>query len=101
MLIVPLQPVPSQTVSVALGGKDCQLNVYQKSTGMFMDVYSAGALIIGGVICLNYNRIIRDAYLGFIGDFTFYDLQGATDPVYTGLGSRYVLAYLTASEVAE
>lgn len=94
MQIIPLQPLPSQIIQVYLGPQVCQLNVYQKSTGMFMDVLVDNVLIIGGVLCLNLNKIVRSAYLGFIGDLAFMDLQGKTDPTYLGLGSRYVLAYL-------
>lgn len=98
MLIVPVQPVPSQIIQVLLGGQQCTLAVYQKRTGMYMNV-SVGALIIGGVICENANRIVRSVYLGFIGDFVFLDTQGNNDPVYTGLGSRWVLVYLEASDL--
>ena len=56
-------------------------------------------LIIGGVICENLNRIVRSLYLGFAGDLAFIDNQGSTDPVYTGLGTRYSLAYIEADEL--
>ena len=70
--------------------------------GMFIDVYLNDALVIGGVQCLNLNRIIRDTYLGYMGDFEFIDTQPTfeggvpifSDPFYAGLGSRFVLAYL-------
>lgn len=99
MLVVPLQPVPSQTVAVTLATQPCSINVYQRSTGLYCDLYMNDVLVIGGVICLNYNTIVRDAYLGFIGDIAFLDTQGDTDPVYTGLGSRYVLGYFAPSEL--
>ena len=51
------------------------------------------------MLCENLNVIVRDAYLGFIGDLAFYDTQGDTAPVYTGLGSRYVLEYFAPSEL--
>jgi hypothetical protein len=91
--IIPLQAVPNQTVNVSLGKQACSLHVYQKAFGLFMDVYANGSLIIGGVICENANRIVRDAYLGFVGDLAFWDLQGASDPDYTGLGGRFLLFY--------
>lgn len=100
MQIIPLQAVPSQKISVTLANQVCQLNVYQKSTGLFMDVYVNNVLIIGGVICQNLNKIVRSIYLGFIGDFTFIDNEGLSDPEYTNLGDRYSLAYLSPEEVA-
>lgn len=67
---------------------------------MFMDVYVGTTLIIAGVQCENLNRIVRDSYLGFQGDFAFRDTQGDTDPYYTGLGTRYRLLYLTPDDLA-
>lgn len=99
MEIIPLQAVPSQIVGVSLGTQNCQINVYQKATGLFVDLLIGGSLIIGGVIAQNLNRIVRDAYLGFGGDLVFIDTQGSNDPVYTGLGSRYALAYLDATDL--
>lgn len=100
MQIVPLQPIPNQTLQVQLGGQACALNVYQQNYGLYMDVYVGSTLIIGGVICENLNRIVRSPYLGFIGDFIFIDNQASDDPVYTGLGARFSLAYLEQADLA-
>lgn len=99
MLIVPTQPVPNQTLQVQLGSQACVLNVYQTMFGLFMDVYVGATQIIAGVICENRNRIVRSIYLGFVGDFIFIDNQGDDDPIYTGLGSRFSLAYLEESDL--
>jgi hypothetical protein len=99
MLIVPLQAIPSQTVNIQLGGQSCRIDAYQTAFGLFIDLYVSGVLIIGGVIGQNLNRIVRDLYLGFVGDLTFIDSQGSTDPDYLGLGGRYALAYLTPDEL--
>lgn len=94
MLTIAVQPVPSQTVTATLGGQPCKMTIYQKSTGLFMDVYLNGSPIIVGVLCQNANPIVREAYLGFVGDLTFLDTQGLDPPYYSGLGSRWILAYL-------
>lgn len=99
MLIVPLRPLPNQTVSVQLAGQVCQIDVFQKSRGLFLNLYVSNVLILGGAICQNLNRVVRSVYLGFSGDLAFIDNQGNTDPVYTGLGTRYSLAYVTAEEL--
>ena len=104
MLIVPTQPVPNQTLRVLLDGQATQLDIYQKATGLFIDVFVNDVLIIGGVICENLNRIVRSLYLGFSGDLAFIDnLTGqngvGTDPIYTGLGTRYSLAYIEPDEL--
>jgi len=98
MQTVPLQPTPNQSLSIVLSNQSVTLNVYQKLTGMFMDVYVAGVLIIGGVLCRNLNRIVRDQYFGFQGDLLFLDNIGDTAPYYTGLGGRYSLIYLQPTD---
>jgi hypothetical protein len=99
MLTVPLKAVPSQAVTVTLAGQNCQINVYQRFYGLFVDLYVDNALVIAGVLALNLNKIVRSAYFGFSGDLAFVDTQGADDPSYSGLGSRFVLAYWDAGEM--
>lgn len=99
MQIIPLEAVPNQTVTVNLDGQVSQVNVYQTFFGLILDLYVNDVLIIGGVICENLNRIVRSLYLGFSGDLAFIDNQGSTDPVYSGLGARYSLSYLSADEL--
>lgn len=99
MQVVPTQAIANQSFQVQLGNQACTLNVYQLTYGLFMDVYVNGTLIIGGVICQNLNRIVRSLYLGFAGDLVWLDIQGSDDPVFTGLGSRFVLVYLEVSDL--
>jgi hypothetical protein len=99
MLVIPLLSVPSQTLQVVLNNQSVTLNIYQRFFGLFMDVYSSTDLIIAGVVCQNANYIVRSLYLGFSGDFSFLDSQGANDPYYTGLGTRYQLFYLFPSDL--
>lgn len=92
---IPIQPVPAQTVSVTLGSQPCAITIYQKSTGLFLDLAVNDAPIVTGVLCHNLVKIVRDAYLGFTGDLAFLDTQGTDDPTYDGLGGRYLLLYLS------
>ena len=115
MLVIPVQAVPSQTFSVTLAGQSCQINVYQKTWytvgpdegqflphyAVYLDLYLNNALLIGGVICRNGVRIVRDAYFGFVGDLAFFDTQGSDDPVASGLGARFQLLYLEAADLTE
>jgi Domain of unknown function (DUF6983) len=100
MMVVPITDTYAQTLNVTLGNQACTLNLYAKSTGLYIDVYVSDTLIIGGVICLNLVKIVRDLYLGFVGDFTFYDTQGTSAPSSPGLGTRYLLVYLELSDLA-
>lgn len=99
--IIPVTEAPAQTINVSLADQPCTINIYTKSINIpiqppgsiptdppvyenlnpvFLDLYVNDALIIGGVLCLNEVRIVRDAYLGFIGDLAVIDLQGTSDP---------------------
>lgn len=67
---------------------------------LFMDLMSNGQEIIGDVICQNLNRIVRNDYLGFIGDFVFLDNYGQdVDPFFAGLGTRFSLVYLSEADI--
>jgi hypothetical protein len=101
MQIIPISDVFSQTLSVQLAGQNCTINLYQKSTGFYCDLTVNGTLLIGGVICQNLNRIVRSAYLGFVGDLCFFDTQGTNDPTSPGLGTRYLFVYLEAADLVD
>jgi hypothetical protein len=100
MMIIPVQPLPNQSLQVQLANQPCTIQLTQTAFGLFCNLYISSTLIIGGVLCENLNRIVRSLYLGFIGDLCFNDLQGSSDPVYTGLGTRFELVYLEASDLA-
>jgi len=118
MLQIPINAVPSQTLSVVLDGQNCQINVYQKqpivdeygvAAGLFFDLTVNGVSIVATRRCLDRTPILQDAqYFGVSGDFMFLDTlatQGGpptfngAPPYYTGLGSQFVLLYLEASDL--
>lgn len=99
--IIPLQAVPNQTLTTQLSNVVCTVTLWQKSTGLFLDLYVAGAPLALGMLCLNATTLLRDyAALGFDGDLAFIDTLGTQDPDYTGLASRYVLVHYTAADLA-
>ncbi len=53
---------------------------YENTNPVFLDLYVDGALVVGGAPCLNGVRIVRDAYLGFVGDLAVIDTTGNADP---------------------
>lgn len=95
MLVVPLEAVPSQTVNVTLAGQVAQITVRTIGTKLYFSLDG----IVTNRICRDRQRLLVDAqYQGFAGEFEFRDTQGVDDPVYTGLGARFQLVYLDASE---
>ncbi|MHB1956793.1 MAG: phage baseplate plug family protein [Sulfobacillus sp.] len=99
MKTVPLQPVPSQQIQVTLDGQLCAFSVYVKNQCMLFDAQVNGSAIAYGIQCKNLVHLVPTAYLGFTGILTFYDTQGMDDPIYTGLGSRWVLLYLDSADL--
>lgn len=99
MQIIPLTPTAAQSLTVVLESQNCTITASQKSTGMFLDLAVDNTPIISGVICRDRVRLVRQEYLGFVGDLAFMDTQGLDDPQYEGLGTRWVLMYLEASEL--
>jgi hypothetical protein len=100
MQTISVQALPNQTLNVQLGSQAVTLNIYQQMFQLAMDVVSGGDLVASCIPCLNLNRIVRYAYLGFSGDFVWFDTQGTDDPVYTGVGARWQLLYLSPSDLA-
>lgn len=94
MKTIPLAVTPSQTLTVNLGGQACRIDIFQKLSGLYCNLYVNDQLIIGGVICENDNRIVRSTYLGFIGDLAFTDNNGSADPTYHGFGTQFTFCYL-------
>lgn len=98
MQIIPLNPVPSQTLTVVLNTQECVIHVYQRSTGVFLDLGIAGTLVLAGVICHDRSLLVLDSYIGLLGDLVFVDTLGTSDPAYSGLGTRWLLAFLLPIE---
>lgn len=117
MQVVPLSAVPSQTLSVGLGGQSVQINVYQLGAGyatrMYIDVISNGVVILTARLCRAFGGLPNTSprfimtgrhYLGFLGDLLFVDTQANTnnptqDPQYTGLGARWQLLYFSVADL--
>ena len=96
---IPLNATPSQKLNITLGGQYCTIQLRTLSTGLFLDLLVNDLPIVQCVQCVNQSLIVREAYLGFIGDLAFKDTQGDSDPDYTGLDGRFILLYLEASDL--
>lgn len=105
MILVPLKDVANQVLKTTLNNQVCTITVRQLGTWLYFSLSLPSGPVVTNVMGLNRVLMVREAYLGLVGDFAFIDLQGTTDPVYTGLGSptnnatRYVLAYLAPEDL--
>lgn len=100
MLIIPTQPVPNQSFSVTLNNQQVTANLSQTNFGMFISLLLANAPLVTGQLCINQAPLVQEPYLGFLGELLFVDTMGTEDPVYTGLGTRFQLAYIEPDELA-
>lgn len=101
MVEIPLQPVPSQILRVILGGQNFQIYVYAKTQGVFVDVAVGTENVSTGVIARDTVPLIPQTYTSVAGTIMFIDTQGASDPDYREMGSRWRLIYLTEDEYAQ
>ena len=101
MLTIPLRPVANQNLQVLVENQPCTIELSQTNYGLFLSLAVDGEDVITGVLCQNRNRIVRSSYLGFVGDFCFVDTQGDEAPKYDGLGDRYVLLYLSPTDLLD
>lgn len=99
MQLIPIQSKPSQVTSIVLANQNCQISLYSKSTGIFFDLIVNDVTILSTRIVRNAVPLVRQKYLGFVGDLVVIDTQGKSDPEYMGLGTRYLLYYLEASDL--
>ncbi len=99
MMTIPLQPKPSQSFRATLNGQVCSFRIYTLSTGLYLDLDVLNVPILQAQLCVDRAYLVRDVYLGFIGDLAFVDTQTETDPVYTGLGTQYQLIYFAPADL--
>lgn len=90
---IPLNQVPSQSVNVILAGQPCTIDLRQLGDRQYFSLSLNGEVICRNVLLVNKSRIVRAAYTGFVGDFAVIDTQGDEPPVYTGWGTRWLLAF--------
>lgn len=98
MFVIPIQPIPAQILTVVLDGQNCQISLYQKNPCMFADLTVGDSPVSQGVQVRDSIQLNPNDYEGFDGNLFVVDTQGNDDPVYTGLGSRFQLIYLTEVE---
>lgn len=100
MIQVPLSTIPSQSLSIRLGGQPCQISLRKNGDFLYFSLLVNNEPIVTYRMCQNRQRLLIDAkYKGFIGDFMFVDQSPAdAPPEYTGLNTRWIFYYLNAGE---
>lgn len=81
--VIPLQPIPSQSVLFVLNGATYTVYVDTRLGELYISVFQAGNYLLR-------NRALR-AYAPVGFGLQLVDTEGTDDPVYTGLGTRWFL----------
>lgn len=90
---IPLKAVPSQAVNVPLAGQPCTIGLREIGGRQYLSLSINGKVICRNVLVVNRSAIVRAKYNGFIGELAAIDTQGDDAPVYTGWGTRWLLAF--------
>lgn len=98
MVVIPLSPIPSQTLRVVLDGQACDLSLYQRQNHLFADLVTNDIAICTGAICQDRADIVQSPTPHFSGSLHFIDMQGNKSPRYSELGDRYQLVFIPAGE---
>jgi hypothetical protein len=91
--IIPLPTTPNSSFNVVLDGQQATITLTTTDYGLFASVIYDGVSVANSRLCQDRNDINRLRYLEMPQALFFADLQGTTDPVYTGFNTRYVLVY--------
>jgi len=91
---IPTVATANQTLTVTLGGQLCKITIIQRNGLVYLSLTANNTPVIDTRMCRDRTKLVRGAHLGFSGDLAFVDTQGASDPDYTGFGTRYQLVYL-------
>jgi hypothetical protein len=83
LMNIPLQPIPNQSVSFLLNGTPYTIEVDTRLENIYISIFQAGQYVLR-------NRALR-AYAPVGFGLQLADTLGTDDPVYTGLGSRWLL----------
>lgn len=83
---IPISPTPNQSLSFILGGSTYDITLESRLDNLFATVVKDGEYLVCNRICRNMTYICQW--------LIFADTAGNTDPVYTGLGSRYRMVWI-------
>ena len=93
---IPLISAPSQEFKVRLGQFDCAMRLFQRASYMYLDFYIGGISVrLGAAVRVNKPILLDVPAAVFTGNLYIVDTRGlGVYPDYSGLGSRWKLAYV-------
>jgi hypothetical protein len=99
MQIIPLQQLVNQALSVTLENSKYDLSFRTIGDLTYATISKDSVKLVDGVRCVPFRPLLHPYQENGGGNFSFYT-QNDEYPMYTGFGTRYVLLYATAAELA-
>ena len=91
---IPISDERSQKLTTTLGKQVVDIVLTMRLGKLYADVRANRVPVVSGRVCLNREPIVNEAFRPFDGELYFEDLQGNEDPVFGGLGKRYILRWV-------
>lgn len=90
---IPIDPIPNQSFDIDISDQRCRFEFITKGVFLYMNLTINEEEKLNGIICLNNENLLLYSDVGIKGRLYFLDTQEELDPIYYGLGDRWILIY--------
>ena len=97
-LEIPLISTVAQSFKVVLDEQSCEIKIRERLGLLYMSMVVDGVSVWNNYVCYDRQNIKPYSYMNFSGGLYFVDKEGSSDPVASGLNSRYFLVYFSENE---
>ena len=97
-LEIPLISIVAQSLKVVLDEQSCEISIRERLGNLYMSMVVDGVSSWNNHVCYDRQNVKPYSYMPFLGGLYFVDKEGSTDPIASGLNSRYFLVYLADGE---
>ena len=98
MIVIPLDAIPWQAFNIVLDGQKCAIEIRQIAQNLYCDLTVNDIDVFKGRICEDRASINLYPTRYFSGNLIFIDTRGKDHPQYEGLGTRWILVYVSEDE---
>lgn len=95
---IELQMLPNQKLSVLLGELECDIQLRQMGSRLYLSLAVDNVEVFRNAICTNAGPINGATVLEFPGVLFFLDTKGKESPQWEGLNDRWKLFYASNDE---
>jgi hypothetical protein len=95
---IPLIAQVAQSIKIVLDEQACEIQIRERLGNLYMSMVVDGVESWNNYVCYNQQNIKPFTYMPFRGGLYFVDIEGDTDPVSSGLNTRYFLVFFSEGE---